>query len=194
MTEKSYADELQAMYEYSDRGGKGSTCSHPKATLRPSFPLQSVKAFVFDAVNIALPSTTKLSEHDNLFMHGLDSLKSAELCEVLRSGMRDILASCDPSWLTVQIIYEYPDIAKLSTVIYDFMDSGKRPQTHAISDKGDRAKEIEAMIDKFTNDLPSQRALGKHRLGSECKLSQCLFRTGWKRYVVAQISPRLQGS
>ena len=167
MTEKSYADELQALYEYSDRGGKASTSSKPKATLRPSFPLQSVKAFVFDAVNVALPSTTNFSEHDNLFMHGLDSLKSADLCEVLRSGMRDILASCDPSWLTVQIIYEYPDMARLSTVIYDFMNSGKRPQTHAIHDKDDRANEIEAMIDKFTDGLPSQRASGKYDLGSE---------------------------
>lgn len=170
MIEKSYAEEFQALYEYSDRGDKGSTSFHPKATLRPSFPLQSVKACVFDAVNVALPSTTKFSEHDNLFMHELDSLKSAELCQVLRSlrsGMRDILASCDPSWLTVQIIYEYPDMARLSTVIYDFMDSSKRPQIHAIHDKGNRANEIEAMIDKFTNGLPSQRASGKYDLGSE---------------------------
>lgn len=153
LTEKAYATEIQALYSREADKAQLSTSRMP--TLRPSFPLQSVSSFVREAVVLALPSAAALSGSDDLFAHGLDSLKCIDLCKTLKSGLQEISGSHDPSWITAQIIYEHPNVEKLSTILHEFVNTGKLPK--GLSDHTNRAAELQAMVEKLTCSLPSQQ-------------------------------------
>jgi len=157
LTEKTYASEIQALY--SREADKAQISTSEKPTLRPSFPLQSVSSFVREVVVLALPSAAALSDFDDLFAHGLDSLKCAELCEGLKSGLHDISGSYDPSWITAQTIYEHPNIEKLGTVLHEFVNTGKLPERRSDRDQFHRAGELQAMVEKLTRSLPSRQLL-----------------------------------
>ena len=155
LTEKTYASEIQALYSQEAHKVQRSTIQ--KSVLPPSFPLQSVASFVRESVVLALPSAAALSEFDDLFAHGLDSLKCIELCDTLRSGMQEISGSYDSSWINAQIIYEHPSIEKLGTILHEFVNTGKLPKGRSDRHKYHRAAELQAMVEKLTNSLPSQR-------------------------------------
>ena len=153
LTEKTYASEIQTLY--SQKADKARISSSQMPTLRPSFPLQSVSGFVREAVVLALPSAAAVSESDDIFAHGLDSLKCIDLCKILKTGLQEISESHDPSWITAQIIYEHPSIEKLSTILHEFLNTGKLPKGR--SEHNNRGAEIQAMVEKYTGSLPSHQ-------------------------------------
>lgn len=155
LTEKTYASEVQALY--SQEADKARRSTSQKPILRPSFPLQSVSSFVRESVVLALPFAATLSEFDDLFAHGLDSLKCIEFCDTLRSGLQEISGSHDPSWIDAQVIYEHPSIEKLGTILHEFVNTGKLPKGRSDRHKSHRAAELQAMVEKLTSSLPSQQ-------------------------------------
>lgn len=153
LTEKTYASEIETLY--SQEADKAPISSSQMPSLRPSFSLESVSGFVREAVVLALPSAAALSGSDELFAHGLDSLKCIDLCKTLKFGLQEISGSDDPSWITAQIIYEHPNIEKLSAILHEFVNSGKLPKGR--SEHNNRVPEIQAMVEKYTDSLPSQQ-------------------------------------
>ena len=153
LTEKIYASEIQALYSRQVDKAQSSMSQVP--TLRPSFPLLSVSSFVRESVVLALPSAAALSRSDDLFAHGLDSLKCVDLCKTLQSGLQEIPGSHDPSWITAQIVYEHPNVETLSTILHEFLNTGKLPKGR--SHHNNRAARLQAMVEKLTGNLPSQQ-------------------------------------
>lgn len=125
--------------------------------LGPFFPLQSVSSFVREAVVLVLRSAAALSESDDMFAHGLESLKCMELGKSLRSGLQDTTGSLDKSWITSQVIYEHPSIEKLSSLLQEFVNTSKLPKRRSDRDRNHRAAKRQAMVEKFTGSLPSQQ-------------------------------------
>ena len=155
MTEKQYSSEIEALYSREAVEPHKSTDQTP--TLRPSFPVQSVSSFVRETVILALPSSVALSDVDDLFAYGLDSLKSIDLCKKLKHGLQGISASQDLSWITPQLIYEYPSIEKLGTILHTFVNTGCFPKERSHQNKLRRAAEIQTIVERLTSSLPSQQ-------------------------------------
>lgn len=155
LTERTYASELQTLF--SAKADKAQFSKRQNPTLRPGFPLHSVSNFSREALTLALPSAATLSDHDDFFAHGLDSLKCTELCEALKSGLQDILGSYNLSWITVQMVYENSNIEKLGALLYEFVNTGKLPKRRSDNDKSHRAAEIQAVVENCSRSLPSQQ-------------------------------------
>ena len=155
MTEKQYSSEIEALY--SREAVEPHISTDQTLTLRPSFPVQSVSSFVRETVVLALPSSVALSDGDDLFAYGLDSLKSIDLCKKLKHGLQGISGSQDLSWITPQLIYEHPSIEKLGAVLHTFVNTGYFPKERSHQNKLRRAAEIQTIVERLTSSLPSQQ-------------------------------------
>ena len=155
LTEKQYSAEIEALY--SQEAIKIHEATDQKPILRPSFPVQSLSSFVRETVVLALPSAAALSDFDDLLAHGLDSLKSMDLCSKIKYGLQEISGPQDLSWITPLLIYEYPSIEKLSTILHTFMNTANFPKERSYQKNLSRAVEIQAIVEELTRSLPFQQ-------------------------------------
>ena len=144
MTEKQCFSKIETVYPQEAVTIHETTGR--KLILRPSFPVQSVSRFVRETVILALPSSVALSDVDDLFAYGLDSLKSIDLCKNLKYGLQGISDSQDLSWMNPHLIYEYPSIEKHGTILHTFVNTGGFPKEHSHQNKLHRAAEIQAIV------------------------------------------------
>ena len=164
MTENLYRSEIQSLFVEGSQSLESSTDLKP--TLRPIFPLESVIDFVRKTVTLVLPNTKAVSLPENLIDHGLDSVKSAELCQRLKSGLQSISNDTDVSWISSSFLFEHSTLESLSTAIHEFVDTGKVPKTRSPQDAAGRAREIEDIIARSIRDLPSSEGMKEKYSGS----------------------------
>lgn len=142
LTESAYADEIEGLY--SNR--------HQRLSMKP--PSLIATAFSIDAIDklvrSILPSTLnadKLKESDDLYISGLDSLKTTEAAELLRSSLLLHRAASKLSWLSAETFYNNPSIGQLSQLVLAFLNDGVVPQ------KKDRMTKMSEVYKHFTSSL-----------------------------------------
>lgn len=102
-------------------------------------------------VSITLSSAiTNLKDDDDLYVHGLDSLKSAEIVSILKAGLGDL----DISWLSMQTLYAHPTVRKLSEATYKKSNPQEKAANGEIGLEPSRVAKMASLVKEFTQDLP----------------------------------------
>ncbi|KAI9645908.1 hypothetical protein NHQ30_005345 [Ciborinia camelliae] len=148
LTEQTFKEEIDSLYSqtkllYSDK----------IPTLKATFERQSVLQFVCSIVVSCFPAAVDAADSEDLFSHGLDSLKINELVATLKSGIAKHVHSSNSntSWISPEMIYQNPTIDQLVTVFYNFLNSRKIPNR---SNTQARISNMEELVRKYTRDLP----------------------------------------
>ena len=149
LTEQSYKSELDDLYSV-DSGRTQRTVP----ILKPTFSRQSVESFVRSVITSCFPAAIGMSSDDDMFAHGLDSLKTAELVDLFKVSLREHSTSTDLSWISMKIIYQYPTIQYLSEAFYDFVNENKVPGRETSTARTER---MDALVKVYTKDLCPRR-------------------------------------
>nr|ARJ54151.1 nonribosomal peptide synthetase [Ramalina conduplicans] len=140
LTEKAYAEEIGSLY---------ASKSQQVPTRAPSLV---ATAFTSDAVenlirSILLAAIGSCKAEDDLYVSGLDSLKTIEAVETLRASLSQHRSMSDLRWLSAEMFYSNPSIAQLSRLVLNFLNSGKVPV------KRDRIATMSGMLERFAVPL-----------------------------------------
>lgn len=139
LTEKAYAEEIENLY-----------------TSRTQLPIRApslmATAFTPDAVEnmirSILPSSVgSYKASEDLYVSGLDSLKTVEAVEMLRSSLFEHKPISDLRWLSAETFYSNPTIAQLSHLVLDFLNNSKVPQ------KRPRIATMSEMLERLATSL-----------------------------------------
>ncbi len=142
MTAAKFAQEIEDLYSKKDLIG-------PIPVLTATGDIEAIRSYVRASITLS-SAMTNLKDDDDLYVHGLDSLKSAEIVSILKSGFGDL----DTSWLSMQTLYAHPTVRKLSEVTF------KRLNPHETAADGEtglepsRVAQMASLVKEFTQDLP----------------------------------------
>ena len=153
LTEKDFATEIDELY---NANGQGTQSIGP--ILKASFTHESVKDFV-RALVAELFSGIEIRDVDDMYVLGLDSLKTIEIANLLQAGLRNQGVYCDLSWLSNNIIYANPSINQLTVILTNFLKSGLVP-IHK-NDYPKRNEEMSVLVERYTTSLPQRTLVQK---------------------------------
>lgn len=150
LTLKAYDQEIHALY--ANKIPDYSNISIPK--LRATFKASDIEAWVRSIVLQAFPVMANASITDDMFVLGLDSLKTMDILGMLKTVLRDYKDVSELQWLSSRTIYSNPTIKKLAATIAHFLNA----ENSTIGSLSDNASEhqtalIKTLIDKYTKDL-----------------------------------------
>lgn len=143
MTAEKFSSEVDALYS-NDFGN----LNNGPVLLAQDDP-KSVQEFVRSCVKLSF-STVSFEDDDDLFVLGLDSLRTVEITAMLKAG----LEASDTSWLSGQVLYANPTVKKLSKKIYDRIHLREVSPSEKNDYLKDRTTEMAALVEKYTQDLP----------------------------------------
>jgi len=145
MTAEKLEAEIDALYssDPSQRQRNG-----PVLDKKDNF--EEVQKYVRESVRMVFP-LPEVDNNDNLYVLGLDSLKTMEIIAILKSG----LGIEDASWLSSQTLYTNPTFSQLSKVLHRRLNlQGKLHEEEESHMEESRTAEMAAMVQKYTRDLP----------------------------------------
>ncbi|MCJ1280743.1 hypothetical protein MMC26_000060 [Xylographa opegraphella] len=134
LTAEKFAPEIQRLYscEHPDHHGPQLAASHDQ---------EAVHGYVDACVRLSF-SPSDLGENDDLYVRGLDSLKSVEIVGILKAG----ISTSDTTWLSPRTIYDNPTIRKLSQII-----NYKLNQKQSSSER--RVTQMASLVAQYTEGL-----------------------------------------
>ena len=145
LTEAAYSEEINTLYSNFDNAPKDAGLPLIEAL---TFSSQSVLNLVRAIVRRVSPDL-ELSDQDNIYLAGIDSLQSMEATSLLKSSIRKQRPGADLSWLTVDKMYINPSIQQLGEVLLAFLNTGRIPEQQ------NRLPEMDLMLRRYTSRLPS---------------------------------------
>ncbi|OAA57976.1 Male sterility, NAD-binding protein [Niveomyces insectorum RCEF 264] len=165
---KLFEDEVDALY----RDDSGGTAASSTVMISEDASLDVVTNFVRTCVRDLLPSTVPLSDTDDFFALGLDSLQTLELIKLLRRSIATQAKRNDI--VSTRSVYAHPTIETLSRYLHGAISGqaiydGNKTNNNSFSSIT-RVQAMAHLIDKYTSDLPSKHT----RSGS----SLCVAVTG----------------
>ncbi|KAI4214623.1 MAG: hypothetical protein LQ349_009208 [Xanthoria aureola] len=113
---------------------------------------------------------------DDLYVLGLDSLRTLEIISLVKAGLRDHRLS----WLTSQTLYTNPTIDQLTEQIYVHLnpasngDSNLHKGKHVNASEHGRIEAMRSLVEKYTSDLKESTTTGNPQAAS----SKCFALTG----------------
>ena len=119
LTDQLYAPEISKMYE--ENNTQSSSVFKPTAFDKSS--VMSLLRSILGQVSL----NANIDEDDNLYMQGLDSVRTAELVQYLKSAISGVVSNPQLGWLSLDLIYVNPTLNQLSAVILKFLNEGILP-------------------------------------------------------------------
>lgn len=153
LTVKAYEDEIEAAYAPEGSVPEPNETPAPQHGGIDEYLLSALMKFVRKHVEEALPDVS-ISDTDNVFALGLDSLRSAGLSRSLQKGLASRLQSTSGAFVSLRMIYKFPTIEELAGVILSMLFCGEAPDVSIDRD----SSAMEAAVKEFTADLPAKRA------------------------------------
>lgn len=140
LTEKAYAEEIESLYA----SGTQQLPIRAPSLVATAFTPDAVENLIRSILPAAIGSC---KAGDDLYVSGLDSLKTVEAVEMLRASLSHDRSMSDLRWLSAETFYSSPSIAQLSHLILDFLNNGKVPS------KRDRIATMSEMLERFAAPL-----------------------------------------
>ena len=141
LTETAYAGEIEKLYV----GRHQQHSTEPPALLATVFTLEATNKLIR---SILLPALqTNVMDSDNLYISGLDSLKTVEALEALRSGLLPHSTASELAWLSADTFYNNPSIGQLSQIALDFLNHRRVPENK------DRIANMSKVFERFASSL-----------------------------------------
>ncbi|PHH64774.1 hypothetical protein CDD81_4036 [Ophiocordyceps australis] len=149
LTIAAYADDIEAAY--------AADAPPSKATMpaqgMDGFVLPGLKQMVRAHVEDELPGVT-ISDADSLFARGLDSMGCARLSRSLQKTLAAQGSTDGSCALTMRMIYKYPSIEGLATVVLNIVFNRTLPDVSIGSD----TKMMKSALETLTQNLPARKA------------------------------------
>ncbi|KUJ17080.1 putative NRPS-like enzyme [Mollisia scopiformis] len=142
LTEELFAEEIQKVY--------GSASTEPlrvPIVLKPPFLESDIKELV-RSILAHVSIDDQMKDEDNLYAHGMDSVRTVEAVGLLKSCLLQSKPEADLDWLSAEILYRNPTIKRLISLLFDFLENETTPR------KRDRIAEMQAKVAEYTVDLP----------------------------------------
>lgn len=148
MTTTQFATEIDALYS-----GENTTAHGPKLTA--AHDLDSIREYVRACIQMSF-SLAELHDDQDLYVSGLDSLKTIEIAALLKAGVKD----SDVTWVLPQLIYANPTIDRVANILFENL-SGSTGATEgrANGTGSDRKEKMTSTVDEFTRNL-EKRSFG----------------------------------
>lgn len=142
VAERAYRHEIEALYK-----AKQASVPMASVSLRATFELSAIKDFVRSIIKSSSVASSDITDEQDFYAYGLDSLGTVEITSLLRAGPKSYRSSSDVSWIGARTIYENPSIKKLATVLSEFLNAGTIPTLPDCSD------EISSLTKKYTPNI-----------------------------------------
>ena len=144
LTEKNFAPEIEKLY------ADGDEIRTMKASIWQTFEEEALRRLLQAVVSQSLPKV-EISEQDDLFLRGLDSLKTVEIVQAVRAGLRHRLTGEKKSKISSRMVYENPSIEKLARAISRLLDLDDSTVTSTKTDqKSERVTAMSVMAEKYS--------------------------------------------
>ncbi|PQE06777.1 nrps-like enzyme protein [Rutstroemia sp. NJR-2017a BBW] len=114
----------------------------------------TISRIVNDSIH-GIDKLTSVTDEEDLFNRGLDSLTALELARSIRTGLSTYFDSSKLSFITTLMIFRYPTIKSVSEAI--FLGLSGKPKIDSESHEED----IERMIETYTSAVDPQKAAAK---------------------------------
>lgn len=111
--------------------------------------------FITEVIQAAFPGHT-LSEDDDLFVLGLDSLQTTEIISLLKTGIRSN-NDADVDWITAKFVYDHPTISSLSSAVFVKTNPMSPDNMTSATDQNSsqsRLQKMEQLVETYTRNLP----------------------------------------
>ena len=161
LTTEKFAAEVDALYS-------GINLEEYGPRLAATNDMAAIQSYVRACVQFSFPMPS-LGESDDLYVLGLDSLKSTEIATLLKGG----LGTSYTAGLAAQTIYNNPTIHKLSKVIFHGLKFQSLVLGESSDPKRSRMERMGSLAAKFTQDLPTALP-GRNALLNKSKLNVLL--------------------
>ena len=142
LSENAYTKEIEDLYA----GQNPQVPMKPSPLVATAFSSEAVDNLIRSILPSAL-NAEKLGYCDDLYNFGLDSLKTIEAAESLRSSLLPHRQLHTLAWLSAETFYSNPTIKQLSQIVLAFLNQGVIPQ------KQDRFTRMIQTLEKFTRSL-----------------------------------------
>ena len=178
-TESLYSLEINKLFEDSSTSS-GLT---PKSTFFDELTTLNLLRSILSQVSM----DANIGKDDNLFLNGMDSIKTVELVQYLKAAISANLPDLELGWLTLDLVYVNCTLKKLSAIIQRVLNDKVLPH------KEDRESIIEGFIDRYTKAVsytePEKVPANNGRVGDDISYSVAL--TGSTGYLGSNIIEKL---
>lgn len=144
----AYASEIERLYAAVEAP------EYPSLTTHSSHDLKAITGAVRRSV-LSVLGDVQISDRDNFFNCGLDSVKTVELVTSMRSAFSAGEHLFNPSLFSSRTIYKNPTVEVLSAAILKLVSTS--PEKNEIDSGTASRREIELLIEHYTNNLPRRK-------------------------------------
>ena len=153
LTEEAYKEEIENIYSGTLRqravGGMGL-----KLTPKLIYEQATIVKFLRGIISTFLPLASTISDHEDFFSHGLDSVQTLEVVSNLKHNLQEQTAHA-VGWITPRVIFRHPTLDALSALLKAFLEDGTVPQQD--TDRW-RAREVDDTVARHVEGLPQRSA------------------------------------
>ena len=165
LTLKAYEREINARYADRIPGYPPQTVP----TLKSTFELSTIEHWVRTVMTQAFQAMVIASDTDDMFVLGLDSLKTIDMLRKFKAGLAGYQKPGELSWLTSMTKYTHPTIKQLSAVMASVLNSD-RLHDNIVKEisKANRGSRMEALIQKHTEGIMDGPSVIRRPSGIGC--------------------------
>ena len=153
LTLQEYHDELEALYSE-----ESNTKSKAVSTLEEPQSIEAVTDYVRDTLNTVIGNVT-ISDDQDLFSFGLDSLQTLELIRKLKAGLRGHLSADVLESLTSKAAYDHSSVKAISALLYSMLHECGTGSWDLNNGVGGREVLMENMVSRYTEGLARKQGL-----------------------------------
>ena len=144
LTAEKFGPEIEALYSEDSALTRGQG-----PVLTETSDLGAIQGYVRACIDLSFP-VPDLKEDQDLYVLGLDSLKTVEIARILKSGIK----SSDTSWLPTQAVYANPTVGKLSKLIHKSLSPRHSSGEIRNGLDEERVNQMATLVHKYTESLP----------------------------------------
>ncbi|KAI8625972.1 acetyl-CoA synthetase-like protein [Xylariaceae sp. FL1651] len=154
LSEELYKGEIEELYSSSSSSQEASTSVSLKPTLKPVFELPAVAQFLREILALSFAPAATISEDEDFFAYGLDSVQTLEIASNLRRNLKSVTSN-PVMWITPRTIFHNSTLADLSNLLRVFLNDGVVPEERTDLTQ---AQKIDEAVKKHIEALPKTSA------------------------------------
>ena len=143
LTAEKFASEVERLYSGQDLKDHGRR-------LAAKDDQEAVQNYVSACVRLSF-SPSDLGDNDDLYVRGLDSLKTLEIVSILKAG----LGTPDTTWLSPRTLYDNPTIRKLSQLVFGKLNQQQSTTEECDTSAQRRITQMESLVSQCTEGFPT---------------------------------------
>ncbi|KAI0147792.1 hypothetical protein GGR57DRAFT_505397 [Xylariaceae sp. FL1272] len=151
LSQALYQPELDILYGSLLAGDK-TVMVDLKSKVKTVFELSDVMTFVRQVLSVSFHAADTIGENEDFFSYGLDSVTTLEIVGNLRRNLSKHHPHAT-NWVSARTIYLHSNIAALSQLLCDFLNTGSEPVDDV---DHEQIGVVNELMTKFSSNLPAR--------------------------------------